>query len=126
MSPMFNQARSDAVLISVVEHDGGTAPAEKRYYTGLQVTNDPGVWVVYSGFIAMILGCIVTFFMSHQQVFIQVSSRAGPSRVEISGPASSRAGTSRVEISGTANKHKAGMQRKLELIKKRLAGEADS
>jgi cytochrome c biogenesis protein len=45
---------------------------EKRYYTGLQVTKDPGVWYVYTGFILMILGCWVTFFMSHQSVLLAV------------------------------------------------------
>ncbi|HAY40073.1 MAG TPA: cytochrome c biogenesis protein ResB, partial [Desulfobacteraceae bacterium] len=40
----------------------------QRYYTGLQVTSDPGVWVVYAGFIMMIIGCFITFFMSHQRL----------------------------------------------------------
>jgi cytochrome c biogenesis protein len=106
MSPMMNKDRSNAVFISVVEHDAGAVQAEKRYYTGLQVTQDPGVWLVYVGFVAMILGCIVTFFMSHQQVYLQVSDHAGGSRIQ---------------ISGTSNKHKTGLERKLNRIKDKIA-----
>lgn len=36
--------------------------AEKRYYTGLQVTRDPGVGVVWVGFGLMIVGLGITFF----------------------------------------------------------------
>ncbi len=45
---------------------------KKKYYTGLQVNKDPGVWYVYSGFIFMILGSLITFFMSHQSICIEV------------------------------------------------------
>lgn len=40
------------------------------YFTGLQVTRDPGVGLVYAGFILMILGLWVAFFMSHRQYWI--------------------------------------------------------
>jgi len=108
MSPMFNEKRSDAVFISIIEHDAQAVPSEKRYYTGLQVTQDPGVWVVYSGFILMILGCIVTFFMSHQQIFIEVSNADGKSRVT---------------VTGTANKFKTGMRQKVKRFSERLSGQ---
>ncbi|ACN14992.1 ResB [Desulforapulum autotrophicum HRM2] len=45
---------------------------EKLYYTGLQVNRDPGVWFVYSGFILMIIGCWITFFMSHQSYCVEI------------------------------------------------------
>lgn len=62
---------------------------EKRYYTGLQVTKDPGVWYVYAGFILMILGCWVTFFMSHQSVMLAlVPQENGRTRVTLSGKSS--------------------------------------
>ncbi len=48
---------------------------EQAYYTGLQVTKDPGVWYVYAGFILMILGCWVTFFMSHRSVCIGLEEK---------------------------------------------------
>jgi cytochrome c biogenesis protein len=62
---------------------------EKRYYTGLQVTRDPGVWYVYAGFILMILGCWVTFFMSHQSVLLAlVPLDNGRTRLILSGKTS--------------------------------------
>lgn len=109
MGAMFNKERSDAVFISVAEHDAQMIQSEKRYYTGLQVTRDPGVWVVYSGFIMMILGCIVTFFMSHQQVFIEVTTVDGKSRIA---------------VNGTANKFKTGMRQKVKLLSERLSGQS--
>jgi len=42
------------------------------YYTGLQVTYDPGVWVVYGGFITMVLGVFFTFLMFHKRVWARI------------------------------------------------------
>jgi len=92
--PSFDKMRKGDVIISVASHD-------HRYYTGLQVTKDPGVWVVYSGFILMIIGCFVTFFMSHQRICIEVTGRGNHSMVM---------------VSGTSNKNKIGMQRKIEVL----------
>lgn len=107
MSPMFNPDRSDAVFISVESIEQRQDAAGKRYYTGLQVSRDPGVPVVYAGFILIILGCIVTFFMSHQRVCIE-ASREGD--------------RSRVMVSGISNKNKIGMQRKISRLGERLCG----
>ncbi|MBW2676217.1 MAG: cytochrome c biogenesis protein ResB, partial [Deltaproteobacteria bacterium] len=85
------------------------SPAQKddvRYYTGLEVNKDPGVWVVYSGFIIMIAGCFITFFMSHQQICIEVSRKGD---------------NSDVRVMGIANKNTMGMQRKVEKIAGHLA-----
>ncbi len=77
-----------------------------RYYTGLQVTRDPGVWLVYVGFMMLIGGCLVTFFMSHQRICIDIISDTKGSRVM---------------VAGTANKNKLGMQNKVRKISERLS-----
>ena len=105
MSPMFDSARSDGVFISVLDMQASVSPENKRYYTGLQVSKDPGVWVVYTGFILMILGCYVTFFMSHQRVCVHVTSDGGKRRIL---------------VAGTANKNKMGMQRKVQQLAETL------
>lgn len=92
--PSFDRMRQGAVIVSVIEQ--GT-----RYYTGLQVTRDPGVWVVYAGFIMMILGCIVTFFMSHQQICIAITGTGEGTEVM---------------VGGISNKSPFGIYRKLETI----------
>ncbi|MCP4689148.1 MAG: cytochrome c biogenesis protein ResB [Desulfobacterales bacterium] len=115
--PNFDKMRKGAMLISVANQEKKTftpeKKPEKRYYTGLQVTRDPGVWVVYSGFIVMILGCIITFFMSHQKLYIDVTGSGGKS---------GKSGKSEVTVAGSANKNKLGMQMKVKRICRDLAG----
>ncbi|EMS80543.1 cytochrome c biogenesis protein ResB [Desulfotignum phosphitoxidans] len=80
--PTFDKMRKGRFTFVVTDF-------EKRYYTGLQVTKDPGVWYVYAGFILMILGCWVTFFMSHQSFLLTLSPReTGGTRVVLSGKSS--------------------------------------
>lgn len=103
MGPIFNKSRKDDVLISV---SGVKArPVEQRYFTGLQVSRDPGVWVVYSGFILIIVGCFVTFFMSHRQICVDIVDNGE---------------NYRISVSGTANKNKLGNERKVKMIAQRL------
>ncbi len=97
--PSFDKMRRGALVLSVAE-------VKQRYFTGLQVTKDPGIWLVYLGFIVMIIGCYVTFFMSHQQICAEVVGEATGSRVI---------------VCGTANKNKLGMQKKIKKISEKLA-----
>jgi len=54
---------------------------------GEAVTSDPGVWLVCMGFIVMIIGCYITFFMSHQQFCVEVVEKSNYSRIIVSGKA---------------------------------------
>jgi cytochrome c biogenesis protein len=94
--PTFDRMRRGEVTIAIDQF-------KEKYYTGLQVNRDPGVGVVYAGFILMILGCYVTFFRSHQQLCVEVRRDGG---------------SARVRLAGTANKNQAALARSLE----RLAG----
>jgi len=98
--PSFDKMRRGEQAFSVAE-------LKPRYYTGLQVTRDPGVALVYLGFILMILGCYVTFFMSHQQICVEVVEQANGSRVI---------------VSGKANKNKMAMQTRVQKVAAKLAG----
>jgi cytochrome c biogenesis protein len=55
------------------------------YYTGLQVTKDPGVWWVYLGCAMMLIGLYIAFFLSHKKVWIYISGDASRSRIQVSG-----------------------------------------
>lgn len=44
--------------------------AKQMYATGLQVAKDPGVWLVYSGCVMMLVGLYVAFFLSHRRVWL--------------------------------------------------------
>ncbi|MFC1822036.1 cytochrome c biogenesis protein ResB [Thermodesulfobacteriota bacterium] len=96
--PNFDKMRKGNVFFAVKGYD-------ERYYTGLQVTKDPGVWVVYSGFIFMIIGCFITFFMSHQQVCVEITESGQKSNVM---------------VAGITEKNKLGMQKKITGIWKKL------
>jgi len=68
--PQFDQQRGDEFVLSI---DGVT----EKEYTGLSVTKDPGVWVVWIGCGLMIIGLIVSFFFSHQRVWVRISKSPG-------------------------------------------------
>ena len=109
--PKFDKMRRGNVVISVIHQHKHMPPKQNpediRYYSGLQIVKDPGVWVVYTGFIAMIVGILITFFMSHQQVCIDISSTGG--------------GKSQIRVVGKANKNQLGMERTVENLARTLA-----
>jgi cytochrome c biogenesis protein len=101
--PKFDTMRRGDVVISVAQGGEGF---KERFYTGLQITKDPGVTMVYVGFTLIILGCIVTFFMSHQQVVVEIQPKGKKTAVT---------------VSGKANKNKVGFGYKLERLSKDLS-----
>ena len=97
--PSFDKMRKGQVFVAIADF-------VPRYYTGLQVSKDPGVWVVYIGFILMIIGIYITFFMSHQQICVEVTFLDKKSQVM---------------VAGTSNKNKMGMQKKVTQLAHQLA-----
>jgi len=97
--PSFDKMRRGQQVISV-------AHLKQRFFTGLQVTRDPGVGLVYLGFVLMILGCYVTFFMSHQQICVTVVEKANHSVIV---------------VSGKANKNRMAMQNRVKKLAAKLA-----
>ncbi|MBU1340374.1 MAG: cytochrome c biogenesis protein ResB [Proteobacteria bacterium] len=97
--PTFDKMRKGTFAFVVKEF-------EQKHYTGLQITKDPGIWYVYSGFILMIIGCWVTFFMSHQSYFIEIES--------------SQDNVSKVFISGTTNRNTQGLKLKIQKMVTKL------
>ncbi|MCP3943517.1 MAG: cytochrome c biogenesis protein ResB [Desulfobacteraceae bacterium] len=93
--PTFDKMRKGEFSFIVKKFD-------QRYYTGLQVTKDPGIWFVYTGFILMILGCWITFFISHQSYFIEMEK--------------SDQNVTSVLVSGKANRNNYGMMFKIKKI----------
>ena len=58
---------------------------EELYSTGLQVTKDPGVWVVWLGCLVMVGGLVVTFFISHKRVWVILEPEGKKIKVNIVG-----------------------------------------
>ncbi|MCD6527416.1 MAG: cytochrome c biogenesis protein ResB [Desulfuromonas sp.] len=78
--PDFDNERGGAYIFTMINFD-------QRYYTGLQVTKDPGVWVVWLGCALMVIGCLVAFFMSHRRLWVVLSGQDGKVGVRLVGSA---------------------------------------
>jgi cytochrome c biogenesis protein len=110
--PNFDKMRGGEVIIAVAdqpqERFSVQEPEETRYYTGLQITRDPGVWLVYTGFALIIIGCFVTFYTSHQTVCIVVEELKK---------------NSRVTLAGIANRNRIGMKQVVEKLYTKMRAE---
>jgi cytochrome c biogenesis protein len=62
----------------------GLDSIESRYYTGLQISKDPGVYTVAAGSFFVILGFFITFFSAHRRLWIRVDEQEDKSRISIS------------------------------------------
>jgi cytochrome c biogenesis protein len=76
--PKLDEDRGGDLIFS---YDG----SDEKFYTGLQVAKDPGVWVVWFGCTLMVIGIIMAFFMSHKRIWVRISSNG---RVVVAGSAS--------------------------------------
>ncbi len=97
--PSFDKMRGGDFVFQVQDF-------EKTYYTGLQITKDPGVVYVYIGFVLMIAGCFIAFLMHHQRVLVEVT--AGENNRHD------------VFVSGIADRNSQGMKLKVEKIATKL------
>ncbi len=74
-------------------------------YTGLQVSKDPGVWLIYVASIVMAFGLYIAFFMSHKKIWITL-------RPETSG----KKGSVKITVGGSANKNRLALEREIDRI----------
>ncbi len=86
--PQLDEKRGDEFVLTF---EGFT----EKEYTGLSVTKDPGVWVVWIGCGLMIVGLIVSFFFSHQRVWVRISKSSG----------------GEIVVAGSANKNRVGFEK---------------
>ncbi|MDY6851244.1 MAG: cytochrome c biogenesis protein ResB [Thermodesulfobacteriota bacterium] len=69
-----------------------------RFYTGLQVNRDPGVWLVWIGCGLMLAGFIVTFLFAHQKLFIGLVSQGDETRIIASGSSHRNRGSFKIKF----------------------------
>jgi len=79
-------------------------------YTGLQVKQDPGVWLVWLGFAAMLVGIGLIYYVSHRKLWVWAAADAGK-------------GTTNVVIAGRANKNEISFERDFGRLCDRLQAE---
>ena len=76
--PDFHGSEKGEYKISFLEFSG-------KEYTGLQLTKDPGIWIVWAGCILLTLGCYIIFFMDHRRLWIKVESKKDEYLVTMAG-----------------------------------------
>ena len=86
--PKFDEQRKDEFILTFEEFT-------EKEYTGLSVTKDPGVWVVWIGCGLMIFGLIVSFFFSHQRVWVRIPKGPG----------------GEIVLAGSTNKNRMGFEK---------------
>lgn len=84
---------------------------QQRYYTGLQVTKDPGVWVVWLGCTMLVIGSMVAFFLSHRRIWVTIQ------------PQGKKVG---IKLGGVAHRNQPGFELFFDELKKHLKSEFSS
>lgn len=85
---------------------------KRNYASGLQVNQDPGVWFIWIGCSLMLIGFVVAFYFSHQQVWIWIREPKD----------GSGAGKTEVMIGGTAHKNRGAFVHKMEQLIEKIPG----
>ena len=83
-----------------------------RYVSGLQVNRDPGVWFIWIGASLMLIGFIITFYFSHQQVWVWIRK----------GKESKGKDQFEILVGGTAHKNRGAFVRKMEQLTEKVQG----
>jgi cytochrome c biogenesis protein len=79
-------------------------------YTGLQVSRDPGVGLIYFAFTIMTLGLYVALFMSHKKIWVSLTPDTSGKRDFV-----------RISIGGSANKNRFSFEKEIEKILSRAS-----
>ncbi len=96
--PNFHGNRIQGYQIKVLDYS-------QAHYTGLQVKSDPGIWLVLTGFVLLLVSIGVTFYTSHRKVWVWVAARK--QRAEI-------------HIAAKTNKNSLAFEREFDHLLKRL------
>lgn len=68
------------------------------YYTGLQVSKDPGVIFIWIGFGLILAGCLITFFFSHQKLYLGIIQEDGGMKIIAAGTAHRNRGSFEIKF----------------------------
>jgi cytochrome c biogenesis protein len=79
-------AKSEVWLFPAARQQSGNAPYKFEFadmqmaaYTGLQVSHEPGQWLVWTGCVLMALGLVMAFYLVHQRYWAMViETKHGP------------------------------------------------
>ena len=83
--PVFQDKRMGEIHKGISDFDIEIKNLEPLYYTGLEVTKDPGVEVVWIGCILGILGMIIAFYIPVRRVYVSIFEEDKKRKVMIGG-----------------------------------------
>jgi cytochrome c biogenesis protein len=81
-------------------------------YTGLQVSKDPGVGIIYFACIIMVIGLYIAFFMSHKKIWIRITNEKNSIKVVLGGSASKNRFSFEKEIEKILSRASQAMERR--------------
>jgi len=99
--PNFHGNRLQGYQVKVVDF-------QQAHYTGLQVKSDPGIWLVLTGFVLLLVSIGFTFYTSHRKLWVWVSAR-NPRK--------------EIHIAAKTNKNSLAFEREFDHLLKRLQDE---
>jgi len=82
-------------------------------YTGLQVSKDPGVGIIYFACIIMVIGLFIAFFMSHKKIWIRITNEKNSVRIILGGSASKNRFSFEKKIERILSRASRAMQRRI-------------
>jgi cytochrome c biogenesis protein len=80
-------------------------------YTGLQVSKDPGVWIIYLACIVMTIGLYASFFLSHKKIWVNIVPESSGKKASV-----------KVSAGGTSSKNRLAFEKAVDDIMSRAAG----
>ncbi len=81
---------------------------DKRYYTGIQVSRNPGVSIVWAGCILIMIGFVLSLFFTHTKVWLRISNLKDGCEIK---------------IAASVNKNRKDFEEKLEKLVIKLQAE---
>lgn len=102
--PLFNPGLFKPLIFSLERID-------QTYVTGLQVSRDPGVPVVFIGGVMLLAGILVVFFFSHQQIWVRIQPLPEGTRIC---------------VAGRSNRYQESFNRRLDTVADRIRGRVSS
>lgn len=82
---------------------------QMAYFTGLEVSHEPGQWGVWAGVVLMGLGLVVVFYLVHSRIWVV--------------PVRDASGQTHLWIGGTANKNKDAFEQRFSDVVKQIESE---
>jgi cytochrome c biogenesis protein len=97
--PDFHDTGKSGYLLKFLSID--TGDTDIRYYTGLQVSHDPGLSIIWAGCLLIVVGMFLSFHLPFKRIWVRVSAKE-------------------VEIGGRSYKNRSDLEKEFDQLKSLL------